>query len=264
MLVAVFADAHAHAEALDAVLAAASRHRAQQLWSLGDMVGGGPDPEHVVARTRRECRVALLGNHDYGATGSADPSRFGEPGSQAVRSIELARERLAADDVAWMRSRRPAARREGVQCWHGGPHNAVHQYVGPSNAAACLAAQRADVGLVGHTHVPAAWQQTARGARRARIVPGDPLDLSAGRWLLNPGAVGAPVPSRLGWWDGLDAQAADGAFWLLLDLAGRTATWQRAPYEPGPARSRARACGLDATAERSAYRPRRPRPVSRS
>jgi predicted phosphodiesterase len=245
MLVAVFGDAHAHAEALDAVIGAAERSGAQELWSLGDMIGRGPDPEHVVARTRARCTVALLGNHDYGATGSADPLRFGEPGSPAVRSIELASERLAGVDVEWLRSRKPAARRDGVQCWHGSPRNAVHEYVGASNAGACLAVQRAELGLVAHTHVPAAWQQTPRGARGARIRPGEPLDIAEGKWLLNPGAAGAAEPSRLGWWDALDAQAADGAFWLLLDLAERTATWRRAPYEPAPARSRARALGLD-------------------
>jgi predicted phosphodiesterase len=84
MVVAVFADAHAHAEALDAVIAAAEEIGAQELWSLGDMIGRGPDPEHAVARTRECCRVALMGNHDYGATGSAEPTRFGEPGSPAV------------------------------------------------------------------------------------------------------------------------------------------------------------------------------------
>jgi predicted phosphodiesterase len=245
MLVAVFGDAHAHAEALDAVIAAALRSGADELWSLGDMIGRGPDPGHAVARTRASCRVALLGNHDYGATGSAAPARFGKPGSPAVRSIELACERLSADDVEWMRGRKPAARRAGVQCWHGGPHNAVHEYVGASNAAACLTVQRAELGLVGHSHVAAAWQQTPRGARAAKIRPGEPLDLGTGRWLLNPGAVGAPAPSRLGWWGGLDAQAAEGAFWLELDLDRRIATWQRAPYDPAPARGRARALGLD-------------------
>jgi predicted phosphodiesterase len=246
MLVAVFGDAHAHGDALDAVITAAEASGAEELWSLGDMIGRGPDPERVVARTRERCRVALMGNHDYGATGSADPLRFGEPGSAAVRSIELAAERLPEDDIAWMRSRRPAARRDGVQCWHGGPRNAVHEYVGPSNAAACLAVQRAELGLVAHTHVAAAWQQTADGrARAARIEPDVPLDLSGGKWLLNPGAVGAPAPTRLGWWSALDGQAAEGAFWLLLDLGERTATWRRAPYDPGPARDRARALGLD-------------------
>jgi predicted phosphodiesterase len=245
VVVAVFGDVHGHAEAFDAVVGAAAACGVQELWSLGDMVGRGPDPEHVVAGTRGRCAVALMGNHDYGATGSAEPTRFGEPESAAVRSIELARERLSDDEIAWMRSRKPAARRGEVQCWHGGPRNAVHEYVGASNAAACLAIQRADLGLVGHTHAAAGWQQTSRGARPARIRVGEPLDLADGKWLLNPGAVGAPEPSRLGWWDALERQAADGAYWLLLDLEQRMATWRRAPYDPAPARLRARALGLD-------------------
>ena len=246
----MFADPHAHAEALEAVIAAADASGAEALWSLGDMVGGGPDPEIAVARTRERCAVALMGNHDYGATGSAEPTRFGEPGSPAARSIELARERLDDDALAWMRRLRPAARRGDVQCWHGGPQNPVHQYVGASNAAACLALQRGSLGLVGHTHAAAAWLQTPRGAKAVRIRADEPLDLADGKWLLNPGAVGAPVPPRRGWWDGLDTDAREGAFWLLLDLEARRATWQRAPYDPAPARARARALGLDATAPR--------------
>lgn len=245
MLVAVLGDSHAHAETLDAVIGAADACGVEELWSLGDMVGGGPDPERVVRRTRERCTVALVGNHDYGATGSVDLARLGELGSPGLRSLELARERLSGADIEWLRSRKPAARRAGVQCWHGGPRNAVWEYVGSSNAGACLALQRAELGLVGHTHVPAAWQQTPDGARRAKITPGVPLDIAAGKWLLNPGAAGAPVPSRLGWWDALEVQAADGAFWLLLDLEERTATWRRAPYDPSPARTRARALGID-------------------
>ena len=264
MVVAVLADAHAHAEAFDAAIAAGEACGAEQLWSLGDMIGRGPDPEHVVIGTRERCAVALMGNHDYGATGSAEATRFGEPGSPAVRSIELACERLSAADIQWMRSRRPAARRGEVQCWHGGPRNAVHEYVGPSNASACLAVQRAALGLVGHTHVAAAWRATPRGASAVRIRVGEPLELSGGKWLLNPGAVGAPAPSRLGWWDALDLQAADGAYWLLLDLERRTATWQRAPYDPTAARARARELGLDDAnprprSPRSLDRPPRPR-----
>jgi hypothetical protein len=243
VVVAVFGDAHAHAEAFDAVIAAAAAAGAEALWSLGDMVGRGPDVEHVVQRTRELCVVALMGNHDYGATGSAEPTRFGAPGSPAVRSIELARERLPPGEIEWMRSRRPAARRGEIQCWHGGPRNPVHEYVGASNAGACLAVQRGWLGLVAHTHFAAAWRQTPRGASAARIRVGEPLDLSDGKWLLNPGAVGAPASSRGGWWDGLDAQAA--AYWLLLDLERRTAIWQRAPYDPAPARLRARALEID-------------------
>ena len=244
MLLAVFADTHAHAEALDAVVAAACRHGADELWSLGDMIGAGPDPDHAVAATRAHCTVALMGNHDYGATGGVALERFGDPASANARSVVLAQERLPEEDVAWMRKRRPAARRHGVQCWHGGPRNPVWEYVTATNAAACLDAQRAEIGIVGHTHLAAAFQQTPRRPRRIAIEPGVPLDVSQGKWLLNPGAVGAPVPPRGGWWDGLDADAALGAFWLLLDLDARIATWQRAPYDPAPARRRAHALGL--------------------
>jgi predicted phosphodiesterase len=242
LLTAVFADAHAHGDALDAVLAAAITSGAHQFWSLGDMVGGGPDPDRTVTAIRERCSVAIAGNHDYGARGSVDPSRLGPA---AARSIQLAHERLSADDLAWLRSRKPAARRGDVQCWHGGPHNPVWEFVGPNNAGACLDVQKAPLGLVGHTHVPAAWQATSGGrARPVEIITGAPIDVSDGKWLLNPGAVGAPVPSQLGWWDGLDVQAAEGAPWLLLDLDAATATWQRAPFDPAPARHRARPLGL--------------------
>jgi predicted phosphodiesterase len=244
MIVAVFGDAHGHADALEAVIDAAERAGAEELWSLGDMIGGGPDPERVVALTRERCRVALVGNHDYAATGSVELTRLARPGSPAWRSLELARERLTDEDVAWLRTRRPAARRAQVQCWHAGPRNPVWEYVGPRNAAACLELQRAGIGLVGHTHLAAAFAATPRGVQTARIEPGVPLELGSAKWLLNPGAVGAPVPPRRGWFGALDVEASDGAFWLLLDLEERTAVWQRAPYDPAPAHARARAVGI--------------------
>src|SRR5262245_16371883 len=136
MKVAVFADTHAHGDALDAVVAAADAAGAEQLWSLGDMLGGGPDPERTIATTRERCSVARMGNHGYGPSGSVEPSRLGPAAEQ---SIALARERLTDDDMTWLRARRPAARRDDVQCWHGGPHNPVWEFVGPRNAASCLA-----------------------------------------------------------------------------------------------------------------------------
>lgn len=206
------------------------------------MLGGGPDPERTVAATRDRCSIALNGNHDYGVTGSVEPSRLGPV---AARSIGLARERLSGDDMAWLRSRKPAARREAVQCWHGSPRDPVWEFVGPRNAGACLAVQKAPLGLVGHTHVPDAWQaMPGAGAHRVNVVTGFAVDISQGKWLLNPGAVGAPLPSQLGWWDGLDAQAAEGVPWLLLDLDAATATWHRASFDPAPARRRAQALGL--------------------
>ena len=247
MRVAVFADVHGHADALDAVLRAADAAEVDELWSLGDMVGSGPDAAAVVGAVRARCAVAMLGNHDYGATGTTSPARFGPPGSLGRRSLELAAAALeASGDLDWLRSRRPAARRHGVQCWHASPRDPVREYVTAANAAACLERQREPLGLVGHTHEAAAWHALPSGeVERVRVVADMTLDVSGGTWLLNPGAAGAPFPVRGGWYPALEAHGRDGAWWLHLDLGLHRATWRRAPFDPGPARERARALGLD-------------------
>jgi predicted phosphodiesterase len=218
---AVFADVHGNADALEAVLRAAVDAGVDELWSLGDMLGTGPDAARVVGLVRSYCRVALIGNHDRDA---------------------VAVEALDADAAAWLRGRRPAARRAGVQCWHGSPRHPVHEYVTAANAGECLRRQRSAVGLVGHTHEPAAWRaRPDGGADRRAVVPGEHLDLAGGTWLLNPGAVGAPFPVRGDFWTAMGAHARAGAWWLELDVDGLVATWRRAPFDPAGVTERARA-----------------------
>ena len=192
MRVGVFADVHANADALEAVLRAAVDAEVEELWSLGDMVGSGPDVARAVALVRSCCTVALIGNHDRDEL--------------AVAALE------GSDDLAWMRARKPAARRAGVQCWHGSVRHPVHEYVTAANAGDCLARQRSAVGLVGHTHEAAAWRALpGGGAERVPVAVDAPRDLDGAKWLLNPGAVSA------------------GAWWLELDLDALVATWRRAP-----------------------------------
>jgi predicted phosphodiesterase len=246
MRVCVFADPHAHADALRAVMRAAVDADVQELWCLGDLVGSGPDPAEVVAMVRAYCTVALVGNHDYSVTGAVDPTVIGPPSASHHRSLELARAALEeSGDLDWLRSRKPAARRHGVQCWHASPRNPVSEFVSDANAEACLQRQRARIGLVGHSHVAAAWRRNPDDAAERIAVRVDrPLELGNGRWLLNPGAVGAPAPSTADWRDALVAHAIHGAWWLELDLDAPTATWRRVPYDPLPALRRSDAAGL--------------------
>ena len=90
------------------------------------------------------------------------------------------------------------------------------------------------LGLVGHTHV--ARRVARRTPRRARAT--DPRRAARprrGKWLLNPGAVGAPAPSRARLVARARRPGRRRRFWLLLDLDAQTATWLSAPYDPAPA-----------------------------
>ena len=142
MLVAVFGDAHGHAEALDAVLAAAESSGAEQRWSLGDMVGGGTgsgargraDARVVRGRAARQPRLRGDGEHRAGAVRGAGVARRAV---DRARSGAARRGRARVDALA--QAGRAARRRRGAGT--GARATPVHEFVGASNAAACLAVQ---------------------------------------------------------------------------------------------------------------------------
>ena len=102
----------------------------------------------------------------------------------------------------------------------------------PDQAAECIGVQAARVSLVGHSHVALFFvmpenRDAVRAGRRSCSTPpaaprperGTRLDLSEGRWLVNPGSVGQPR-------DG-DPRAA----WLELDTDPWEATYHRVDYD---------------------------------
>jgi len=84
MRIAILSDIHGNLEALNAVLVAAERLGADQIFSLGDIVGYGPDPGACVALVRRTATVSLLGNHDAAVTGVAPIDDFNDFARWAV------------------------------------------------------------------------------------------------------------------------------------------------------------------------------------
>src|SRR6266508_1952174 len=104
--------------------------------------------------------------------------------------------------------------------FHGSPSDQVWEYVLSERAArAALELTTAHLVLVGHSHIPIALRLTDGSLAGGLARGGSDIDLSGGRWLLNPGAVGQPR-------DG-DPRAA----YLLLDLDGPRAHFRRVPYD---------------------------------
>ena len=62
---AIFSDAHANLEALQAVLADVNRQRVDAIYNLGDTTGYGPNPLECIDLSM-SMAVVLLGNNDQG------------------------------------------------------------------------------------------------------------------------------------------------------------------------------------------------------
>ncbi len=232
MRLAILSDIHANLPALEAVLADARKADLEELWCLGDVVGYGAQPDECASLVAERCALCLVGNHDLAVLGELDDSSFSPAAAAAVR---WTRETATPETMDFLRGLEPADESQAVALYHASPRDPVWEYVlWPDQAAECIEVQAARVSLIGHSHValffvmpgnghrnlpPGQTARLADPARGAQAGPGTRLDLSEGRWLINPGSVGQPR-------DG-DPRAA----WLELDTDAWEATYHRVDYE---------------------------------
>jgi predicted phosphodiesterase len=226
MQVAVLSDIHGNLPALEAVLDDIGSIEVEQRWCLGDVVGYGASPEECVELTREHCDLCLVGNHDLAVLEEIDTATFSGAASAAV---EWTRKRLSEPSRSWLAGLSPARANDPVALYHASPRDPVWEYVlWPDQAAACLAEQATRVSLIGHSHVALFFSvpseqapdpEPSPPARGWQAGAGTRLEISEGRWLINPGSVGQPR-------DG-DPRAA----WIELDTETWEATYHRVPYE---------------------------------
>jgi diadenosine tetraphosphatase ApaH/serine/threonine PP2A family protein phosphatase len=225
--IGVIADIHGNLDAFEAVVADAGA--IDFWWCLGDVVGYGADPNGCMALLRSLPHVALPGNHDLAAAGILDVSDF-NPDAQTC--ITWTAKRLCGEHVTYLRSLPERLALGAYTLVHASPRAPVWEYITTGRQArANFAYFDTRICLVGHTHVPAAYDEQGRQdfARAASS-----LYESAGtaRFLCNPGAVGQPR-------DG-DPRAS----YLLLDDDERRWEWRRVAYDIRRATTRILEAGL--------------------
>jgi predicted phosphodiesterase len=124
MRVAVIADIHGNAVALDAVLADLESHPVDRVVCLGDAIQGGPQPAEVVGRLRALGCPVVYGNADaFLLTGESGAESL-TPQQHAAREWSLAQ--LSEADRAFIAAFPPTVeiplpRERRLLCFHGSP-----------------------------------------------------------------------------------------------------------------------------------------------
>jgi predicted phosphodiesterase len=224
MRLAIISDIHANLPALEAVLEDVAEAKIEQVWCLGDVVGYGAQPDECTELVAERCQVCLVGNHDLAVLDELDTSTFSPAAAAAVRWTQ---EAIKPSTAEYLSGLEPANTELEVALYHASPRDPVWEYVlWPDQAAECIRAQSRRVAYIGHSHVAlyfaAGEEDPEEGhleAGGAQAGAGTELDLSGGRWLINPGSVGQPR-------DG-DPRAA----WLELDTDAWTACFHRVGYD---------------------------------
>ena len=156
MRILVISDIHANLTAFDAVLAQAEGEW-DYVWCLGDVVGYGPDPNECLDRLRELPHRCLLGNHDWAAIQGMEPHHFND---DARLSLHWTRQVLRDENADYLRSLASLLVISRFTLAHGSPREPIWEYImDPTVAASNFAHFETPYCLVGHTHMPAIFEQ---------------------------------------------------------------------------------------------------------
>lgn len=226
MQVLVISDIHANLAAFEAVLADA-KGEWEKIWFLGDLIGYGPDPNECAALLREFDHIALSGNHDWAVLNRLDMSTFNV---EAKYAINWTQEAISEETRSYLDAL-PSMLIEGpFTLAHASPRQPVWEYIlDPFTAAINFDFFDTPYCLVGHTHVPVWFEQTADKSAIPYVPQyGRAITLGESRLIINPGSVGQPRDS--------DPRAA----YALLDTEMLAWEHRRVAYEIGKTQARMR------------------------
>lgn len=193
MRYAIISDIHSNLAAFQAVLNDINKTGGiERIWCLGDIVGYGPDPKDCIELLRQYEHVCVAGNHDWGALEKIDLNDFNPEAAAACRWTG---QQLGPDEIDYL-ANLPLTLQEGdFTLAHGSPREPIWEYLlSTYSARISFDYFQTKYCLVGHSHVPAIFEQLAdsEDCPLAELSPDAPLILGENRQIINPGGVGQP------------------------------------------------------------------------
>lgn len=231
---AVIADVHGNAWALEAVLEDIERRGVRDVVNLGDCFYGPLDPGRTLELLRGRGWPTVRGNQDRVLLEDPDPGG-------ANPTLSFVRRELGVAGVDWLRgATTPSFQRGEVLGCHGTP-NRDDVYLaevvtpsgirtrGPDELDRVLGDTAAAGILCGHSHVP-------------RL-----LHSRSGRWILNPGSVGLPAYEDDAPYPHAMVSGSPHARYAVLEFEGRDARVLHlsVDYDVGAATAAARRRGRE-------------------
>ncbi len=214
----IVSDVHSNIEAFQSAIEHASDTEGfDQIWSLGDLVGYGPDPGLCIDLLRQYEHVAIAGNHDLAAVGKLGLQKFNMHAAAAARWTT---EQLTEEHVDFLAQLPIRLEVHDFTLVHGSPRDPVWEYViTAASASANFSLFDTKRCIVGHSHIPFVCAPNGESAQFFDFPVDLPVRLMDAKLIINPGSVGQPR-------DGLPT-----ASYALYDSEKQTVTHYRVAYD---------------------------------
>ncbi|MEM4245002.1 MAG: metallophosphoesterase family protein [Candidatus Nanoarchaeia archaeon] len=204
MKIAIIADIHSNFEAFREVLTHLKLQRVSKIFCAGDVVGYNANPNECCELVSKEKIVCVKGNHD---AVSLDLKSLDWFNSYAQAALKWTNKILSKESKGFL-EKLPEVYEETIErrkvfMVHGSPHDHLFEYVYPNSSDSLLNSiigeAKADILIVGHTHVPM-------------------IRKLGGKLFINPGSVGQPRDNN------------PYASYCILDTDGFNVQLYRIPY----------------------------------
>ena len=187
----IVSDIHSNLEAFQAVIDdCEGRGGFDQIWSLGDLIGYGPDPAACIDLIRSHEERSVAGNHDLASVGRLSLEAFNEHASAANKWTST---QISKEQADYIRGLPLRIEQWGFTLVHGSPRDPVWEYVISAPAAvASFLHFDTERCLVGHSHIPFLCRPREDSAAFLEFPLDTPVHLDGDRIIINPGGVGQP------------------------------------------------------------------------
>jgi predicted phosphodiesterase len=233
----ILSDIHSNSEALTAVLARVRRKRFDRVLILGDFVGYGANPNHVIDLLRKIGRetTAIRGNHDKVVCGLESGDLFNPVARAAAQWTST---KLSARNRKFLESLPigPLEVEPGLTICHGSPRDEDAYIFSDGDAFVNFHLFEFHVCFFGHSHIPSVFTLEPHGIG-VDVIHGDRVRLKlhkSRRYLVNPGSIGQPRDRN------------PRASYAIYDAKERVVHFDRVPYDAAKAREKILRAGLPA------------------
>ncbi len=187
----IVSDVHSNLEAFQSVIQdAKDRGGFDQIWSLGDLIGYGPDPGACIDLLRSYEHHAVAGNHDLASVEKLSLEAFNP---YAAAANLWTTDQLTSEQKEYISELPLKLELEEFTLVHGSPRDPVWEYVVTVQAAVASFMHFDSYWcLLGHSHIPFLCRPAENSAEFVDFPMDVPISLGTDRLIINPGSVGQP------------------------------------------------------------------------
>ncbi len=216
---AILSDIHGNLNALEEVLKDIDALGVSKIFSLGDNIGYGPEPEAVIQRLQARGIPSVLGNHELAVTDASELDWFNPVARESLlKTVEM----LSEASIERIHQFPYCRVEDDLRFVHGFPPDSpvIYQFqASDDDLVKTFSELQEQIFFTGHTHYPEIIEYNA-GAIEKYKFSRQTLHLKTDtRYIINAGSVGQPRDGN------------NNAKYVLFDAVARTVELRYIPYD---------------------------------